>query len=93
MVSAMDKLIVPKELTKTELAIEMCEEIIRDALIDHALVQNGERVRKPSFVGEEYDEGYLHARKDTARIILITLGITDLGPNSDNPTDTWENER
>lgn len=87
------KLVEPPTLSRTEQAASVCKEIIREGIIDSRAVNEGGSVRRPSFKGEEYDEGYVQGRKDAARAILISLGILDLGATSDNPDGDWEDDR
>lgn len=81
------KLNIPQEPTKLDLVKETCEEILREGIADSRAFNEGRPVKRPSFMGEEYDAGFAQGRKEAARVILITLGYSSVGPTSDNPDE------
>lgn len=48
---------------------------IDEGVEDVRSIKDGERATRPSYRGEEYDEGYAQGRKDLARVLLSTFGI------------------
>lgn len=77
-------LIVPVEQTPEERAIEACLEIVERGVADVRAIKAGGMAQRPSFNGTEYDEAYAQGCKDTARTLLITLGVEGLGVTSDD---------
>lgn len=79
----MTPLIPPTEKSAVESAIENCEMMIEESVEVVSAIKAGRAYNKPSFLGEDYDEAYAQGRKDACRVILISLGVKELGVTSD----------
>lgn len=78
----MTPLIPPTEKSAVQNAIENCEMVIEESVEVVKAIREGREYKKPSFLGEEYDEAYAQGRKDACRVILISLGKKELGATS-----------
>lgn len=77
-------LVEPPEQTPEDRAVEVCLDIITEAVEDLVAMATGGQLgqRRRSYQGEEYDRGYDQGRKDAARMILISMGRMTLGPTT-----------
>jgi hypothetical protein len=77
------KLTTPPEKSAVENAIEMCELMIEEGIADILSRRETGSARKPSHLGADFDEGYAQGKKDACRVILISLGVPQLGATTD----------
>lgn len=73
----------PPPLDPVQNAIENAELMIEESVRDSVAIEAGQSPAKPSYRGEEYDAGYAQGRKDACRVILISLGVKELGLTTD----------